>query len=91
MLNSPESEHHKHRGAMAYAVAAIEEVLKFLPPGQDAIPASAFSSEVGKARYERDPGKFDRDILEIELRLTRKVLTDIDRVSTPPPGTNPPA
>ncbi|MET9321370.1 hypothetical protein ABZX75_14465 [Streptomyces sp. NPDC003038] len=91
MLNSPPSEHHKHRGATAYALAAVEEVLKFLPPGQDAIPASAFTSEVGKARYAKDPGKFRRDILEIELRLTRKILANIDRVSTPPPGTNPPA
>ncbi|MEU9310146.1 hypothetical protein [Streptomyces sp. NPDC048256] len=89
ILNTPESEHHRHRGAMAYAVAAIEEVLKFIPPGQDAVPASAFTSEVGKARYERDRGKFDRDILEIELRLTRQILADIDEVSPPPGGTGP--
>ncbi|MGW7365291.1 hypothetical protein ACWGI8_18070 [Streptomyces sp. NPDC054841] len=91
MLNSPESEHHKYRGAMAYALAAVEEVSKFIPPGQDAVPASAFTSAAGKARYERDPGKFRRDILEIEIRLTRKVLADIDEVSTPPSGTDPKA
>ncbi|MFE7934946.1 hypothetical protein ACFU6S_40745 [Streptomyces sp. NPDC057456] len=85
MLNSPESEHHKYRGAMAYALAASEEVLKFIPPGQDAVPASAFTSEAGRARYEQDPGKFDRDILEMDIDLTRKILADIDEVS-PPPG-----
>ncbi|MFD9394406.1 hypothetical protein ACFWBB_27830 [Streptomyces sp. NPDC060000] len=86
MLNSPESEHHKHRGAMAYAVAAIEEIQKFIPPGQEAVPASAFTSEVGRARYEKDPGKFRHDILAIELRLTRQILADIDTVSSPPGG-----
>ena len=84
LLNSPESEHYRHRGAIAYAVAAIEEVQKFIPPGQDAIPASAFTSEAGRARYEMDPGKFSRDILEIELRLTRQILADIDEVGSPP-------
>ncbi|MEU5770206.1 hypothetical protein ABZ782_30285 [Streptomyces asoensis] len=85
LLNSPEAEHHRQRGAVAYAVAAVEEVLKFIPAGQDAVPASAFTSEAGRARYEKDPGKFRRDILEVELRLTRQILTDIDTV-TPAPG-----
>lgn len=83
LLNTPESEHHKLRDAMAYALAAFEEVLKFIKPGDEAIPASAFTSEVGKARYRRDPGKFDRDILEMNIRDTRAVLADIDEVSPP--------
>ncbi|WP_314221823.1 hypothetical protein [Streptomyces zaehneri] len=89
LLNSPESEHHRQRGAVAYAVAAVEEVQKFIPAGQDAVPASAFTSEVGRARYAKDPGKFRRDILDIELRLTRQILADIDEVSPPPGGTGP--
>ncbi|MDR6976412.1 hypothetical protein J2X68_003103 [Streptomyces sp. 3330] len=89
ILNTPESEHHRHRGALAYAVAAVEEVLKFIPPGQDAVPAEAFTSEAGKARYEKDRGKFDRDMLQIELRLTRQILADIDEVSPPPGETGP--
>ncbi|MFJ1808705.1 MULTISPECIES: hypothetical protein [unclassified Streptomyces] len=84
MLNSPESEHRTYRGAMAYALAAFEELLKFIPPGLDAIPAAAFTSEVGRARYEREPAKFDRDILEMDIDLTRKVIADIDAVSSPP-------
>jgi hypothetical protein len=31
-----------------------------------------------------DPGRFSRDILEIELRLTRQILADIDEVGSPP-------
>ncbi|MGW2016429.1 hypothetical protein [Streptomyces sp. NPDC001927] len=84
LLNTPDSEHYKLRDAVAYTVAAFEEMLKFLPPGEDSIPASAFTSEVGKARYERDPGNFDRDILEMTVRRARAVLDDIDEVSRPP-------
>ncbi|MFH9550676.1 hypothetical protein [Streptomyces sp. NPDC017435] len=89
LLNSPESEHHRQRGAMAYAVAAIEEIQKFIPAGQDAVPESAFTSEAGRVRYQKDPGKFRRDILEIELRLTRQIVADIDAVSPPSGGTGP--
>ncbi|MFF9015967.1 hypothetical protein ACF09C_23755 [Streptomyces sp. NPDC014870] len=81
LLNSPESEHYKLRDAVAYTVAAYEEMLKFLPSGADSIPASAFTSEVGKARYRREPGNFDRDILEGNVELARAVL---DEVSRPP-------
>ncbi|MEV6378746.1 hypothetical protein AB0M31_04910 [Streptomyces sp. NPDC051773] len=81
LLNTPESEHYKFRGAMAYVVAAYEEMLKFLPPGQDAIPASAFVSEVGRARYQREPRNYGRDILEMNVRDARAVLDDIDEVS----------
>lgn len=66
---------------MAYVVAAYEEMLKFLPPGQDAIPASAFVSEVGKARYRRDPRNYERDILEMNVSDARAVLDGIDEVS----------
>ncbi|MDX2528488.1 hypothetical protein ACSCB1_39895 [Streptomyces europaeiscabiei] len=88
LLNTPGSEHHRLRGAMAYVVAAYEEMLKFLPPGQDSIPASAFVSEVGKARYRRDPGNFDRDILEMNVRDARAVLANIDKHNTPPGSTD---
>lgn len=33
--------------------------------------------------------KFDRDILEMDIDLTRKILADIDEVSPPPGGTGP--
>ncbi|WP_137993582.1 hypothetical protein [Streptomyces vilmorinianum] len=84
LLNTPKSEHYKLRDAVAYTVAAFEEMLKFLPPGQDSIPASAFTSEVGKARYRRDPGNFDRDILEGNVEDARAVLANIDEAGRPP-------
>ncbi|GGV05348.1 hypothetical protein GCM10010260_48130 [Streptomyces filipinensis] len=83
LLNTPESEHHKLRGAVAYSVAAFEEILKFIPPGQDAVPAEAFTSERGRACYQRDPGKFARDLLEMNVTDAQAVLDDIDEVSLP--------
>lgn len=80
LLNTPESEHHKLRGAVAYTVAAYEEMLKFLPPGADAIPASAFTSEVGKARYRHDPRNYERFILDLNVQGARNVLDGIDGV-----------
>ncbi|MEV1065468.1 hypothetical protein [Streptomyces sp. NPDC050263] len=89
LLNAPESEHYKHREAVAYVLAAYEEVVKFIPPGQDAVPASAFVSEVGKGRYQREPGNFRREVLELSIRNSRAVLADIDRAGAPPSGTGP--
>lgn len=83
-LNAAESEHHKYRGAMVAALAAAQEVLKFIPEGQDAVPASAFTSERGRARYERDPGKFSRDSLERRLKATSRALAALD--APPPPA-----
>ncbi|MEU9702684.1 hypothetical protein [Streptomyces sp. NPDC047981] len=84
LLNSPKSEHYKLRDAVAYTVAAYEEMLKFLPPGGDSIPAAAFTSEVGKARYQADPGNYDRDILEMNVEYARVVLANIDKAGRPP-------
>ncbi len=45
------------------AVAALDEVLKFVPPGAETVPASAFTSERGRDLRRRDPGRFRRDRL----------------------------
>ncbi|MFE7808806.1 hypothetical protein ACFU51_29875 [Streptomyces sp. NPDC057430] len=83
LLNSPESEHHKMRDSVAYSIAAYEEVLKFIPPGADAVPSSAFTSEAGLARYRQDPGKFARRLIDIYLKNARAILADIDEVGFP--------
>ncbi|MGW2614720.1 hypothetical protein [Streptomyces sp. NPDC001500] len=81
LLNTPEAEQHKLRDAVAYAVAAFEEIPKFIPPGEDAVPADAFTSETGRARYRREPRKFQRDVLARNIRDARAVLADIDKHS----------
>ncbi|WP_227998990.1 hypothetical protein [Nocardia australiensis] len=51
------------RHALATALAAVEEVLKFIPPGADAVAASAFTSPDGRAVYDSEPGRFSRSRL----------------------------
>ena len=40
------------------AAAALDEVLKFVPPGADEVPPSAFRAERGRAVREAEPGRF---------------------------------
>ncbi|MET7747054.1 hypothetical protein [Micromonospora sp. NPDC005367] len=47
------------------AVAAMEEVRKFVPAEGDVIPESAFWSTRGRTVYQRDPGRFRRRRLEV--------------------------
>ncbi|OLB64736.1 MAG: hypothetical protein AUI10_09750, partial [Actinobacteria bacterium 13_2_20CM_2_72_6] len=51
------------RTAMTVALAAMDEVLKFIPDGAPAVPAAAITSPEGRAAYAREPGRFDRDRL----------------------------
>ncbi|MFE3188732.1 hypothetical protein ACFXHA_06955 [Nocardia sp. NPDC059240] len=62
------------RHALATALAAIEETLKFVPASADRIPASAFTSPEGRAAYAREPGRFTRPRLEA-LRDTYSAIT----------------
>ncbi|MEV6283157.1 hypothetical protein [Kribbella sp. NPDC051770] len=55
-------------GEMAvFAAAAVAEVLKFLPPGVDTVPAERFWSAAGRQVYDRQPGRFRRDRLQVVL------------------------
>lgn len=51
------------RHALATALAAIEEVLKFIPPDASSVPVAAFTSIDGRSVYDREPGRFTRDRL----------------------------
>lgn len=46
------------------ALAAIDEVLKFIPPGQDRVPEAAVFTPDGRARYRSEPSSFQRSSLE---------------------------
>jgi hypothetical protein len=46
------------------AAAAIDEVLKFIPPDADRVPEAAFVTDRGRAAYAREPGRFRRPRLE---------------------------
>ncbi|MFC4584705.1 hypothetical protein [Sphaerisporangium corydalis] len=55
--------------------AAIE-VAKFLPDGADAVPASAFWSEMGSAAHRDEPELFTREALETDIAFFQETLDD---------------
>jgi hypothetical protein len=59
------------RSVMSRAAAAIEEVLKFIPDGEDSVPRAALRSARGAALYEREPGRFRRTRLQAVLQVYR--------------------
>jgi hypothetical protein len=60
------------RYALSVAVAAVNEVLKFIPPGAERVPAEAFWSERGRQVWTADPGRFEAE----RLRVVRDVYTE---------------
>jgi len=79
------------RRALAIAAAAMDEILKFVPPGADRVPAAAFWSERGLRLRDQEPGRFRRERLAIVRDSYRSQLPSqpILRVqgehSQPPP------
>ena len=55
----------------AIARAALEEVMKFLPPGADRIPDDVFFTDRGRAMLSATPDRFARDQLEAQLATDR--------------------
>ena len=55
------------------AIAALEEVLKFVPDGADRVPVEAFRRDGGLAAYEAEPGRFRRIRLEAVLATYREL------------------
>lgn len=72
-------ERARGREALARALAAQEEVVKFIPPGADAVPAEAFTSWEGRELYAAEPGRFRRYRLEAVAAAYRDALTGYDR------------
>ncbi len=55
------------------ALAALDEVTKFLPAGADRLPTSAFFSTPGKKVYLAEPGRFQRARLEATRQAWREL------------------
>ncbi len=51
------------RHALATALAAVEETMKFIPPHEDRAPIEAFTSLDGRAMLDSEPGRFSRNRL----------------------------
>lgn len=65
------------RRTLGIAAAAIDETLKFLPAGEDAVPVTALWSERGRQVYAADPGRFERDRLLIARDTYRQELAGL--------------
>lgn len=59
------------------AAAAMDEVLKFIPAGEDAVPAAAFVSERGRQVYGAEPGRFRRARLEAVRDTYRRIAGEL--------------
>ncbi|MFG1794955.1 hypothetical protein [Nocardia sp. NPDC049149] len=57
-LSSQERAQQQH--VLAIAIAAVDEVLKFIPEGAETVPESAFGTERGRQVFAAEPGRFSR-------------------------------
>lgn len=69
---STEPADARGQSALDSAVAALDEVLKFIPADADAVPRDAIGSELGQAVYDANPDRFTRE----RLNYRRELLLD---------------
>lgn len=60
------------RHNLATAVAAIDEICKLAPPGAVEVPLSAFTTPLGRAIWDKEPGRFRL----VRLQAVRKAYAD---------------
>ncbi len=71
-------EAQRARADLEYALAAVDEVVKFVPAGAQAVPESAFRSERGRAAYQREPYRFGLAVLVAVRDTYRDLLGRLD-------------
>ena len=71
--NVPADDADGARQALAIAMAAVEEVVKFIPPGRDEVPEGAFWSERGRRLRAAEPGRFQVERLLIVRDTYRRL------------------
>lgn len=62
---------------LALAASAIDEVLKFIPEGAEAVPPESLRTEDGREVYEREPGRFRRNRLEAVATTYRRLVAEL--------------
>ena len=65
------------RMTLGRAIAALEEVMKFIPPGADGVPPGALFTPEGRRVYDREPGRFRLARLAAVLDVYRDLLAKI--------------
>ncbi|MGC5054239.1 hypothetical protein ACLQ2S_22615 [Micromonospora sp. DT48] len=63
------------RAVLTRAMAALDEVGKFIPPDAAVVPANAFTSDRGRQLHQREPGRFRRDRLTAVHDAYAEMLT----------------
>lgn len=66
------------RHQVATAEAAMDEVLAFVPPGEDMVPYEALRTDRGRAVYDKQPGRFYRGRIEVVRDTYRKIVAELD-------------
>ncbi|MFV2012624.1 MULTISPECIES: hypothetical protein [unclassified Micromonospora] len=72
------AQRRRATAALSRAIAALDEVLKFIPADVDEVPADAITSDTGRRMRRREPGRFRRDRLTA-LRDTYTALLQVNR------------
>jgi hypothetical protein len=67
----PKTDQAARADTLALAAAAVDEVLKFVPAGEDEVPDWAFWTGEGRRVRADQPGRFRRDRLEVVLETYR--------------------
>jgi hypothetical protein len=57
------AQRRRATAALTRAIAALDEVLKFIPANANEVPADSFTSDTGRRLHRREPGRFRRDRL----------------------------
>ncbi|TQS43827.1 hypothetical protein [Cryptosporangium phraense] len=66
------------RSRISAAIAAMDEVLAFVPAGADEVPAESFWSDLGRSVRDEEPGRFARDRLQVIRDTYQRILEEID-------------
>ncbi|MGH3680971.1 MAG: hypothetical protein ACRDT2_12085 [Natronosporangium sp.] len=64
--------------ALAFALASVDEVLKFIPEGADAVPPESFRSPAGRQLHARSPELFSRSRLLATRDAYGRLLAEYD-------------
>ena len=72
--DAPPEDRASTRASLARAIACLEEVMKWIPHGEDSVPASAFFTEEGRRVHADEPGRFRRVRLGAVLAAYREML-----------------
>jgi hypothetical protein len=76
----PPDELPRARADLAFAVAAMDEAAKFLPPGDGTVPDTAIWSDRGRELYRREPFRFRRAAIDAVREAYR---ADLARLGQP--------